>query len=197
MSMVHALARSALNRDRGGNVTIEAAITLPVVLLLMVLGGDVVRYLDTVARMERTAATTADLVARNETLIDHTDFTAPIANNDLATSLLAANAVAYPDELESRGRVWVSAVRPGDGGGFSLLWRRTGPYTLDADSRLDSLPVLPTTGNFVVVEVIFAFEPVILDTLGLDGFTPVIYRRALFRPRMTALAALEAPGDAE
>jgi len=188
-------ARVPFLADRRGNVTIEAAIVLPIVLTMLVVGADVVRYLDTVARMERVAATTADLVARSETVIDRTDFAAPVANNDLATFLRVGNEVAHPDDLESHGRVWVSAVRPGDGGGFSLLWRRTGPYDLEADSRLDALPALPTNGNFVVAEVIFAYQPLILDTLGLDGFTPVIYRRALFRPRLSALAALETPGD--
>jgi hypothetical protein len=195
--MVGTLARRlrALDGDRRGNVTIEAAILLPVLLSMLALGADAVRYLDTLARMERVAATTADLVARNETVVDRTDFAAPVANNDLATFLLAANEVAYPDDLDADGRVWVSAVRPGEGGGYTLLWRRTGPYELDAASRLDTLAELPTNGTFVVAEVIFAYDPWILDTLSAGAFDPVIYRRAIFRPRIAALAELEAPGD--
>jgi hypothetical protein len=183
-----------LRRDRRGNVTIEAAIILPVLLTMLVLGADLARYLSTVARMDRVAAAVADLVARSETVIDRTDFTAPVANNDLATFLRAGNEAAHPNDLAARGRVWVSVVRPGEGGGFELMWRRSGPYQLEALSRLDSLPDLPANGNFVVAEVIFAYEPLILDTLGIDGFTPVVYRRAIFRPRLTALAALDPPG---
>lgn len=181
-------------RDRRGNVTIEAAIILPVMLTMLVLGADLARYLDTVARMDRVAATVADLVARSETVIDRTDFTAPVANNDLATFFRAGNEAAHPNDLAGRGRVWVSVVRPGEAGGFELMWQRTGPYQLEALSRLESLPELPTNGNFVVAEVIFAYEPLILDTLGVDAFTPVVYRRAIFRPRLTALAALDPPG---
>ncbi len=195
-SLILKRRRPPLLADRAGNVTIEAAIVLPFVLLLLVIGADVVRYLDTGARIDRAAAIAADLVARSESVVDRTDFDAPIANNDLATFLSAANEVAHPHDLETKGRVYVSAVRPGEGGGFTLLWRRTGPYGLDAESRLDEgLPPLPTNGNFVVAEVVYAYEPFILDTLGLEGFTPIIYRRAIFRPRLAALAALESPGD--
>ena len=188
-------AFSSLLRDRHGNVAIEAAIIVPVLLTMLVVGADVARYLQTAARMDRVAATVADLVARSETVIDRTDFTAPVANNDLATFLRAGNEAAHPNDLAARGRVWVSAVRPGEGGGFELMWRRTGPYELEALSRLDSLPDLPANGNFVVAEVIFAYEPLILDTFGIDRFTPVLYRRAIFRPRLTALAALASPGE--
>lgn len=197
MSMIPLRRRRCppLVRDQRGNVTIEAAILLPVLLTMLVLGADLVRYLDTVARMDRVAATVADLVARSDTVIDRTDFTAPVANNDLATFLRAGNEAAHPDDLAARGRVWVSAVRPGAGGGFELMWQRTGPYELDAASRLEALPELPTTGTFVVAEVIFAYEPLILDTLGVEAFAPIVYRRAVFRPRLTALAALETPGE--
>ncbi|MFP4127047.1 MAG: TadE/TadG family type IV pilus assembly protein [Alphaproteobacteria bacterium] len=180
-------------RDQGGNVAIEAAILLPVLLTMLVLGADLVRYLDTVARMDRVAATVADLVARSDTVIDRTDFTAPVANNDLATFLRAGNEAAHPDDLAGRGKVWVSAVRPRAGGGFELMWQRTGPYEFEASSRLEVLPELPTTGTFIVAEVIFAYEPLLLDTLGVEAFTPLVYRRAIFRPRLTALSTLEDP----
>lgn len=186
---------SRLLRDRRGNVAIEAAIILPVLLTMLVGGADVARYIQTVARMDRVAATVADLVARSEAVVDRTDFNAPVANNDLATFLLAGNEAAHPNDLIARGRVWVSAVRPAEAGGFKLIWQRTGPYQVDAPSRIGSLPQLPAHGNFVVAEVIFDYEPMILDAFGLDNFTPVIYRRAIFRPRVTALEALEAPGE--
>jgi hypothetical protein len=182
--------------DRRGNVTIEAAILLPVILVMLVLAADVVRYLDTTARMQRVAATTADLVARSETVTDHTDFEHPLANNDLATFLRVANEIAHPDDLAARGRVWVSAVKPGSGGGFDLRWQATSSsYGLVADSRLAALPPLPANGNVVVAEVIFDYEPLIMDTLGLERFTSKIYQRAFYRPRLSALDELEAVGE--
>lgn len=182
---------------RGGNVAIEAALVLPVLIGLLVLTADVIRYLDSAARVERAAAAAADLGARNETLIDHVDFQAPIANNDLAMVFLAANETAYPDDLAARGRVYLSAVIVDAGTGGRLLWQRTGPYGLAAESRLDptALPPLPTGSTFIVAEVIYDFRPLLIDADLLDRLVPrFLYRRAVFRPRLTALTTLE-PGN--
>lgn len=177
--------------DRHGSITVEAAIVIPVVILILVLGLDVVRYVETSSRMHRAVAVAADLAARNETVRDNVDFNATFANNDLAAFFTAANEVAWPNDLVARGRVYIGVFEPATG---AELWQRTGPYQLAAESRVASLPPLPSNGTVVVAEVFYDFEPMLLDAAGFAGLADfVIYRRAFFRPRLTALAALEEP----
>ncbi len=181
--------------DRRASITLEAAVAFPVVVIMLILTADTVRYLETLARMDRVAAVVADLTARNETVVDRVDFHAPEANNDLAMFMRAGHEVAHPDDLPGRGRIYISSVAP-KAGGHTELWQRTGPYVLEADSRLDELPQLPTNGNFIVAEVIYDFSPMLMDAVGFGEIVPlVMYRRAIFRPRLNALESLEAPGD--
>lgn len=176
-------------RDRRGSITVEAAIIIPVVIFILILGMDVVRYVEASARAHRAAAVAADLTARNETVRDNVDFNAAFANNDLAAFFTAANEVAWPDDLVGWGRVYIGVFEPSSG---AELWQRTGPYALDAESRVDNLPPLPANGGVVVAEVFLDFQPMLLDAAGFSGLADfVIYRRAFFRPRLAALATLE------
>lgn len=181
---------------RRGNVAIEAAIALPFLFGVMLLTLDVIRYLDASARIERAAAVAADLSARSKTLVDYVDFTKPRANDELAMLFLAANEAAYPDELPESGRVYLSAVRIDSSGGARVLWQRTGPYALAEPSRLSAgkIPALPGGGTYIVAEVFYDFKPLLLDAPRIAGVLPrVLYRQATFRPRLTALATLQAP----
>ena len=104
---------------------------------------------------------------------------------------LSANQVALPSNLASDGQVILSAIQP-TVGGYQLLWQRSGPYALAMQSRLSSLPQLPTSGTHVVAEVFFRFRPAILESLGvLSAAEATLYRRAVFRVRKTALTVLE------
>lgn len=157
---------------------------------------DAMRFAGTMARLDRVAATTADLVARSDSLVDEVDFNAPTRNDSLATFFFAGNEVAEPDDLVLDGRIILSSVRPSGGGSFDRNWERTGPYGLPAASRLTLLPELPTTGSFIVSEVFFRFRPLILERLGLlDEASVVLYARAFFRPRTGSLEVLEPAGS--
>lgn len=176
-------------RDRRGSITIEAAIIIPVVIFVLTLGVDITRYIEASARMHRAAAVAADLTARNETVRDNVDFNAAFANNDLAAFFTAANEVARPDDLVGRGRVFIGVFDPSTG---ARLWQRTGPYSLEATSRVDTLPPLPEHGSIVIAEVFLDFEPMLLGAADFVGLADlVIYRRAFFRPRLAALTSLE------
>ncbi|MEO1092207.1 MAG: hypothetical protein AAFX81_16390 [Pseudomonadota bacterium] len=186
-------AAGAVVVDRRGAVAIETGLAATALLVLAVFILDVVRLIETMSRMDRVAAVTADLVARNDDVVDSTDFRNVAANNALGAFFFAANEIARPDDLVNDGRVIVSSILP-KAAGFDLNWQRTGPYTLTASSQIGDLGDLPTTGNFIVSEVFFQFRPLVLDQLDLlDGFSTLLYARALYRPRMGALTSLQPP----
>jgi len=180
-----------IRRHTRGAVAIEAAIIIPVLLIGVLALIDTVRFIGTAARLDQAAAIAADLTARSETVVDQVDFTQPTANNALAMFFFSANQVALPSDLATDGQVILSAIQP-TVGGYQLLWQRTGPYSAAMTSRLSSLPQLPTTGTHVVAEVFFRFRPAVLETLGvLSAAETILYRRAVFRARRTALTGLE------
>ena len=187
-------SRFSLFGNISGAVAIEAAIIVPVLLIAILAVIDTVRFITTATRLDLVAATAADLTARAETVADQVNFAAIGANNELAMFFFSANQVGLPNDLVSDGQVIISAIQP-TLGGHTLLWQRSGPYGLVMSSRLDSLPQLPTTGTHVDAEVFYRFRPAVLETLGvLTAAEAVLYRRAVFRPRKTALTALEPPG---
>lgn len=190
-------AVARLHRSRRGGVAIESALVLGALLVAAVFVVDAVRLATTLARLDRVAAATADLVARQESLVDQTSFTAVDRNDAIGTFLLAGNEMAKPDDLANDGRIILSSVRPLANGAFTLSWQRTdGGYGLLAASRLNALPPLPINGNFIVSEVFLRFRPLVLDRLGLlDDASLVLYSRAFFRPRTGTLTSLQPPGS--
>lgn len=181
-------------RARTGGVAVEAAIIIPLLILGTVAVIDTVRFIGTAARLDRVAATAADLTARSDIVVDQVDFENIGANNELAMFFFSANQVAEPDNIAEGGRIILSAVQP-TAGSHTVLWQRSGPYGLTIASRLGDLPQLPVSGTHVVAEVFFRFQPIVLQTLGvLAPADLVLYRRAVFRPRRTALTTLSPLG---
>lgn len=182
----------ALWRRTEGAVAIEAAIIVPFLLVILVTLVDMVRYFETATRMDRVATTAADLITRGTVLYDRTDFKAPENSQDLAMFFLAANQTAQPDDLAGRGRVIVTSVTLNSSGPVTN-WQRTGPYGLAATSRLGTLPDLPDADSYIITEVFYTFRPIILDALRiLPAAQTVIYRRAIYQPRLATLTSLTA-----
>jgi hypothetical protein len=183
-----------LARAHGGAVAIEAAIIIPLLIIGIATVIDAVRFIGTAARLERVAATAADLTARSDDVIDQVNFNSVGANNELAMFFFSANQAGMPDDIARDGQVIISGILP-VGGGYTLLWQRSGPYGLSMASRLNEIPQLPTTGTHIVAEAFLRFRPIVLETLDiLSAAELVLYRRAVFRPRRTALASLLPPG---
>lgn len=180
-----------LLRSREASVAVEAAVIIPLLMLGIAVVIDTVRFIGTAARLDRVAATAADLTARSDVVIDQVNFNNLGANNELAMFFFSANQVGLPDDIAADGQVILSGIQP-TAGGYTLLWQRSGPYGLNMPSRLGELPQLPTTGTHVVAEAFYRFRPVVLETLNiLSAAELVLYHRAVFRPRRTALTALE------
>src|SRR5262245_5495138 len=83
-----------------GNVAVEFALALPVLLLMMLASAELGRFVLLNQKIDRIAITMSDLVARAETLSD----------SDLDDIFSAATQVAQPFDLVGRGGVTISAI---------------------------------------------------------------------------------------
>jgi len=186
-----------------GDMVMEFAIVVPFLLALMLGGYDMVDYVVTVNKIERVAATAADLVARNDIVVDSTD---PNIPNAIGIFFAAANQVALPIDLNTSGRVIISAVNNPGGGGERVAWQRsaagyagTNASRIGAEGGTATLPGTLSVAEgktLIVAEAFytldtFSFSRLLLDGIGKDGET--VYRAAYFAPRFDGLDTLAAP----
>mgnify|MGYP006295780123 CR=1 FL=1 len=186
-------------RRRRAVAALELALALPFLLILLLGGTDIVRFVATANKIDRTAATLADLLARADRLEDRPDCA---ASNCLGSLYLAADEVATPLDLQASGRVILTAVVDPGSGPAEIAWQRTRGELPEADSRIGipgapaTLPEgfsLPADDTAVIAEVYYEFAPFPLsgDLLFSGLLTERIYRIAYFRPRFGDLSSLD------
>lgn len=188
--------RRGLARNEDGNSAVELAIIAPMILLLGLGAVDAVRLVLMTNKVNRAAATTADMVTRHQVLKDGVSTT---TGDAIGAYFVAANNAALPHNLEDAGRVYISGLVNPDGRGARVAWQRTHPdYALDAVSRVGeeggfaNLPGDMTVAwgeTTVVAEVFYEFRPLILS----NSSALLFHRQAFFRPRLGGLASLERP----
>jgi Flp pilus assembly protein TadG len=175
-----------LNAD--GNVAVEFALSLPVLMLLMLGSAEMARFVILHQKIDRVAVTMSDLVARAET----------ISESELDDIFIAADQVAEPFDLANLGIVIVSAVTNDDGTGPIVAWQRSGAGSASHASQIGTEGDPATlTADFevregetaIIAEVFYDFEP-FLSELIVEPQT--LYRRAHHRPRLGTLEEIEA-----
>ena len=173
-------------------MAIEVAIWLPILILSAGFFIDTIRYIQTVTQMDRVAVSVADLITRNREVVDGTDFATADHSKELGAFLFAANQIALPNDIVGSGKIIISLIQTGSDGRFTTKWQRSGDYKLNEQSRLTVIPDLPRNSTYLVSEVFFRYQPSGFG-LGeiLSPFDQVIYRKAFFRPRLSALTSLE------
>lgn len=174
-------------RCRAGNVAVEFALAVPVLLLLMLGSVEMARFIILNQKLDRVATTISDLVARAETIDE-------AALDDIFT---AAGEVAAPFDLADLGVVIVSSVTNPDGTGPEVAWQRSGGGSLSATSQIGTEGNGATlAGDFdvregetaIISEVYFDFEPFLSELI----VTPrTLYTRAHHRPRLGTLEEIE------
>jgi hypothetical protein len=172
--------------DRKGIATVEFAIALPV-LVLMILGGvEIARYILLQQKLNGIAVTMADLVAQSETL----------SSDELDTLFTAVDYVARPFQLGTDGVVVVSSIGATNGNPVQIYWQQSGGGSLSTASE-----IAPSAGSITMPSgfVIRDGESVIVAEVFFDFtsfFAPHIvpstrlYHRAFLRPRFGALRNL-------
>ncbi len=177
---------AALWRDTRGVAFIEVAIFLPVLVMLTLGTLDLARYILINQRMDRAAATLADLTARVEA----------VTETDVDQIFFSVEQVAQPFELNNDGIAILSSV-VGQGGAPIIDWQRSGVGTLGEASRLGTeggtadLPDGFTVGDgegMVAAEIIYSYT-----SIWLSGLVPAreLYFRTFFRPRRSLTVELE------
>jgi Flp pilus assembly protein TadG len=171
-----------------GNVAVEFALTLPVLMLLMLGSAEMARFVILHQKVDRVAVTTSDLVSRAET----------IKESELDDIFEAAELVAQPFDLPNLGVVIVSAIINEDGTGPTIAWQRSGAGTASHASQIGTEGGAATlSGDFevregetaIIAEVFYDFEP-FLSELIVEPQT--LYRRAHHRPRLGTLEEIDA-----
>jgi Flp pilus assembly protein TadG len=171
-----------------GNVAVEFALALPVLMLLMLGSAEMARFVILHQKVDRVAVTTSDLVARAET----------IKESELDDIFAAAEYVAQPFDLPNLGIVIVSAITNEDGDGPTVAWQRSGAGSASHTSQIGVEGGAATLfADFevregetaIIAEVFYDFEP-FLSELIVEPQT--LYRRAHHRPRLGTLEEIGA-----
>lgn len=126
--MIKSLLQRMLHRplrDRRGGIMIEFGFAMPLLILLMLGGVELGRYVLLHQKLDRTAMTVADLVAR----------VTNVTPSDLDTIFTAANLVMTPFSFGSHGAVVVSSVVE-QSGTPHVEWQREGAGTLSVTSDI-------------------------------------------------------------
>ena len=170
-----------------GNVAVEFALCLPILILLMLGSAEMARFVILHQKVDRVAVTTSDLVSRAET----------INQSQLDDIFEAADLVAQPFDLASLGVVIVSAVI-NNGSGAKIAWQRSGGGSAEHSSQIGTQGAAATlSADFdvregetaIIAEVFYDFEP-FLSELIVQPQT--LYRRAHHRPRLGTLTEIGA-----
>lgn len=171
-----------------GNVVVEFALAVPVLLLLMLGSAEMARFVILHQKLDRVATTISDLVSRAET----------ISETQIADIFTAAGEVAEPFDLAGLGVVIVSSITNPDGDGPTIAWQRSGGGSYSGTSDLGQegdTPDLPDgfevrEGETAIIsEVFFDFTPFLSEMIVEPQ---VIHRRAHHRPRLGTLDTIEA-----
>jgi len=179
--------RRGLIEDRRGGVMIEFAFIMPLLVLVMLAGVDLVRFAMLQQKLTRAATTSADLVAQYQTM----------SATQLDQLLLAIEHVIEPFPLGTSGQVIVSSIsRVTDPDPVLVDWQRFGPGGITVTSNFGvaagnaTLPAGFTVNggeSVIVAEVFYDFEPLMFSSL-----VPArrVEHLAMFRPRFGTLSTL-------
>ena len=180
MTMIRSLLRS-----RRGAILPEFAAAMPVLVLMLLGGMEISRYVLLHQKLDRVAASMGDLVAQAE----------EITAADLDNLFDAAGFVAAPFTMGANGIVVISSVGL-VGTQPKVSWQRAGGGSLSASSDIgttgavatlpDGLSVAAGT-TLIVAEVFYAYTPWILGGVTAPA---TLYHRAFFRPRFGSLETL-------
>lgn len=183
--MIFGLIRRAV-RERRGAILAEFALTFPILVLLILGGVEVGRFVLLEQKLHAAAVTMADLTAQAEEL----------STGELDNLFAAVDHITTPFALAEDGLVIVSSVSASGGNPPTVDWQRTGAGTATKASAIGApgeeaeLPegfVVRDGESVIVAEVFFDYAP-LFGGQYVDARE--IYKRSLYRPRFGALTSL-------
>lgn len=170
--------------DRRASVSVELALTLPMLTALLMGGVEITNYVLIHQKVERTSATISDLVAQS----------ARMTKSEMANLFAATGYVMRPLELGTDGKIVVSSIT-GNGEKPIIRWQESS--RVDGNSSRfgkegdqATLPAgltLRDGENIIAGEVFYNYRPMLFS-----GFIEetTLYRYAFFRPRFGKLEVI-------
>ena len=168
-------------RNNKGGIMIEFGFAMPVLILLLLGGVELGRYVLLHQKLDRTAMTVSDLVARVQS----------ISVEEIDTILTAADLVMAPFAMADRGTVFISSVE-GTTGTPKVRWQRNGAGTLvvtsevgaeGANANISDPNLVSTTQGVIIGETYFEYSPWFIDLIP----STTIRHIAVFRPRLSGV----------
>ena len=186
MSLIRA-AGLRIRRGERGIAAVELALVFPILLILMLGGLDMTRYMLYHQKVERIAFSISDLVTQSPSVTR-------VQMNEI---VLAAGQIMQPFTFGDEGVVIVTSVYKDPNQSFpTVRWQYTGGGGLGRASRIgivNGTPKLPAglvlndKDNVIVTETYFRFSPTFNSGFAL---TQDIYKVAYYKPRLGALLSL-------
>lgn len=182
MSIIRQIYKLLLCRN--GVAATEFAIALPFLLVLMLGGLELSRYVILHQKLEKVAYTVSDVVSQSDTL----------TMAQINQALTAAATIMDPYEFSPRGVVFISSVYQSGTDAPTVRWQRNGGGVLAVTSQIGesggvaTLPnglTLNDKDNVIISEVFFRYEPFFTGGL-FDDFVE-LYKVTIFKPRLGAL----------
>jgi Flp pilus assembly protein TadG len=179
------LQRNKRSSRERGMAALEFAMALPMLVLMLLGGFELARYILIVQKVDNIAHSVADIAAQAQSL----------TNADINDIMLAAAEIMKPYPFSTAGTVIVSSVYRDNAASpaQAVRWRRTGGGTLVRSSKIGNvsatavLPnglVLNDKENVLVTEVYYAYVPAVAADVMVAGD---IYKAAIFKPRLGTL----------
>ncbi|MGB4100860.1 MAG: TadE/TadG family type IV pilus assembly protein [Alphaproteobacteria bacterium] len=172
-----------------GVAAVEFSLMLPILLVLLLGGMDLTRYMLYQQKVDRISFSVTDLVAQSQSV-------SVAKMNDIA---LAAAQIMQPFPFGTQGVIIVSSIYKDPTQSFPVIrWQYIGGGTLGRGSKIGNVngtPTLPNgltlndKDNVIITEAYYVFDPVFHS-----GYIPVsdIYKIAIYKPRLGALLSLPA-----
>ncbi len=167
-----------------GIAATEFAVALPFLLLLMLGGMELSRYVIMHQKLEKVAYTVADVVSQSDSVT--------VAQLDQA--VLAAATIMEPYDFSPSGVVFISSVYKSGANAPTVRWQYSGGGVLSRTSQIGVVganAVLPNgltlndKDNVIIAEVFFSYEPFLAGGIFADDVD--LYKVTIFKPRLGAL----------
>ena len=177
-----------LVRDKAGVAIAEFALAFPFLVLLLLGGFEIGRYVLLEQKLESVAVQAADLVSQAQS----------ISTSELDDIFLAASSVRTPFSLGDKGVIIGPAVSASGGQPAKVNWQRAGGGTASATSLIGTpggnatLPagfVVRNGESLIVAEAFYNFTPLLNYPLVPLG-AKQLYGEGMYRPRFGSLSTL-------
>jgi hypothetical protein len=178
-----ALRRMVVRED--GAILVETAFVLPILITMLLGSVEVGRYILVNQKVERAAASVADLVAQSED---------GVTMNEIETLFGIVPHITSPYDIGANGHVVITAVVREDSGPPTVAWQVDGLGSLNTDSEIGgvgedaSLPagfILPEGETMIIGEAWYDYDALFFESVDPTG---PMYHRAYYRPRLSSLS---------